>query len=149
MSEKPDVLLALYLDNIQYARHHENLRSTMSNLILVVGAALGAVITMDNKINSMDLPFIGFLVIIGLYGTFFSFRHFERFHSQYARARKLRAQLELAVDISISDMNKMADKEHAIRFPISHKWSLSYFWAAIPLSIALLGVALFVVWIVQ
>lgn len=140
MTGESDVLLSLYLDDIAYARHHEDLRSTVTNLILVIGAALGGLIGFDNNITDSDVPAAAFLIIVGICGAVFSYKHYERFHSHYARARELRKKLDALSGLGILEMKHKADEKHRQDFPMAHRLSVGWLWTAFPLSVSVLGV---------
>lgn len=140
MANDTDLLLALYLDDLAYARHHENLRSTITNLILVVGAALGGLIGFDQAIDSSDIPAAVFLIIVGVLGAIFCYKHYERFHSHYARAREFRTKLDDLTGLEIIKMKELADEKHRDKFPRAHRLSVGWLWTAFPLSVSVLGI---------
>lgn len=144
MSDHADVLLSLYLDDIAFARHHESLRSTITNLILAVGAALGALVGYDNKITCADVPAAVFLILVGLGGAAFSYKHYERFHSHYGRAREIRSKLDEISGLELKEMRNRADEKHRESFPRSYKWSAGRLWAAIPLCVSILGLLILI-----
>ncbi len=139
MADKTELLLALYLEDIAYARHHEDLRSTITNLILVIGAALAGFVGFDNKINNSDIPAAIFLIIVGLVGAIFSYKHYERFHSHYARAREFRSSLDSIGELNIGKMKAQADKKHRKQFPRAHRLSAGWLWTALPVAVSVLG----------
>lgn len=144
-----ELLLSLYLDDIAYARHHEDLRSTVTNLILAIGAALGGLIGFDEAINASDVPSATFLVMLGIGGAIFCYKHYERFHSHYARARELRLKLDSLSGLGILEMKRQADQKHREAFPITHKLSVGWLWTALPLSVSVLGMLVIVAALVQ
>lgn len=140
MASESELLLSLYLDDIAYARHHEDLRSMVTNLIIVVGAALGGIIGFDGIINGSDIPAAVFLIIVGICGAVFCYKHYERFHSHYARARELRKKLDTISGLGILEMKARADEKHRQEFPRAHRLSVGWLWTAFPLSVSVLGV---------
>src|SRR3712207_1575685 len=83
-----DVLWKFYQDYLTQMRHYEMQRSTVTNLLLLVAAAVLAFITYDKVLSRSDLPLTGLLVIIGLFGAAFSLKHYERTSFHIERARK-------------------------------------------------------------
>jgi len=140
MSDNTETLLAFYLEDIQYARHHEQLRSQATNIILAAGAVLGATIGFDDSISSADIPTAIFLILIGVFGAAFNFKHYERYNLHYARAREYRSELANTTGLKVVVMKEVADEKHRLNFPRSHKWRLVTFWCGMPLCVSMMGI---------
>jgi hypothetical protein len=94
-----DVLIPLYQEESNQARHHEEQRSTGANIIFAIAAALLAVISgvaaIDGGINRDLLPLTISLIALSIAGSLLSKKHFERSMQNYARANAYRDCLVL------------------------------------------------------
>jgi len=137
-----EVLLALFLDDIASARHHEGLRSTVANLTLVVGAAAGAFVGFDAKISMADLPAAALLIIVGVFGAMLSHKHYYLFHFHRERARPLREKLDQLTGLGLTEMKVKSDANTAARYPHMKEISAGFLWTIMPLSVSILGIAI-------
>ncbi len=138
MGDEADLLLAFYNEQTTQARHHEEQRATMTNVVLAVaGAATG--LTSFKDADVLHLPLALFLVGVGCYGAIFSAKHYERnrYHSELAR--QYRRTLERVMPGAKIDRDEVR-KEHAKKFPRLTSWRLNWFWVAIPLLAVALGI---------
>lgn len=53
-------------------------RTTITNLVMVLAAAVSAIILFDGRISLIDLPLTFFIIFLGLVGAVFTAKHFER-----------------------------------------------------------------------
>ena len=143
MPDAKDILWGLFQENINYARHHETLRGTVSNLIIVVSAGVVGIITFDRKIDILDLPLSLFLTAIGVFGAFFTAKHYERYRMHDARLNEIKKRLDALVpEAQVEDMESVAMATHLADFPIMAKLRLNHFWMFLHLLIASLGVVI-------
>ena len=61
-----ETLWRLYEDHYTQVRHYETQRSTVTNLLLTIAAALLAFITYDKALTRSDIPLTCLLFVIGL-----------------------------------------------------------------------------------
>ena len=146
MSEnQTNIMLCLYQEHLNQARHQENQRSTMTNLILIICTALLAGITLDKILSLTDLPLAIFLFTLGIYGAFFCAKYYERFRLHYERSRMVRKQLEKSVGLNTSsESQKAADLKTKEQFPIMFNVRLYWLWIILMLIISLVGLGLIV-----
>ena len=144
MSTDPNTFLELYKEELIYARHHELMRSQVTNIVLFSATAITAAIGFDQKFSEADVPAGLLLFLLGIFGSLFSFKHFERFHFHYSRAREYRDTLDKELNLNLEEKRNRADKNVRNKFPRAHKWSLRYFWSGLPLISALLGIMIVV-----
>lgn len=104
-----DALFELLKVQKDFAIHHENQRSTISNLLLTVAIILIGFITYDHDIARSDLPASFFLVIIGIFSCFFTLKNYERFRFHYS----LFTNYLLAIDAALqcNDLNNDEDRK--------------------------------------
>lgn len=144
-----DVLWKFYQEYYAQMRHYEMQRSTVTNLLLLVAAAILAFITYDKALSRSDLPLTGLLVIIGLFGAAFSLKHYERSSFHIERARKFRDKLDelLFESTLITHLKREADALHKKNHPILSRnyrgwWRVHRLWVVLHLLIAALGLLL-------
>jgi Ca2+/Na+ antiporter len=144
MSENQNsIMICLYQEHLNQARHQENQRSTMSNLILIICSALLAAVTLDKDLSLTDLPLTLFLFSLGVYGAVFSAKYYERFKLHYERSRIVRKQLEKIINsIDNKETQKAADIKTRKQFPIMFSLRLYWLWIILMLIISVVGLGL-------
>ena len=142
-----DVFWKMYLEHCTQGRHHETQRSTVNSAIVAVAAAVVGIVTFDKTIAApTDLPLALLLVALGAFGAGFSMKHYERFNLHMERARRHRDALDaLLKGQPLRRLKNEADLTHNGKFPRLHKWRLHYWWLALNLIVAIVGVALSVI----
>ena len=143
MNEENDILICMYQEHLKQARHQENQRSTMANLILIISTGLLGVIALDKTFSFSDLPLAIFLFFLGLYGAIFTIKYYERFKLHYERSRNIRKEFDRRFkDLGISGLQKEADKKTKEFFPIMFKLRLYWLWISLLLIVSILGLGL-------
>ena len=139
-----DVLLEMSYKEWEQARHLENQRATITNLVLLVAfVALGYI--SESGLSIQSLPIAIGLIALGLYGAVASEKLYERNQFHIERARLLRRKVYvLCPDIQIGELRDQADAIHESKFPRLSKIRLHYIWLALHLSISFTGVILVV-----
>jgi hypothetical protein len=94
VKDKIELLWRFYQEHCVWERHQESQRSTATNLVLVVAAAILSIITISKSIDMTDLPLTIFLVVLGVFGAILSMKHYERF----ARHQTLAGAYRVALD---------------------------------------------------
>ena len=144
--DRDEVIWKLYEDNRSYARFHEAQRSTATNLILVVSAGLLGLVTFDKNINLLDLPSVLLLSILGIFGSLFSAKQYERVRLHLNRARRYYIELDgLIPEAKIREIKQKGDEDTKKRFPRLSKMRLNYFWVALHLMISAIGFILTII----
>jgi hypothetical protein len=140
MADTIDVLLHYIEENWTQARQSENQRATISNLIVIIAAALSGVVT-QTGFNKNSLPLALIMIVFGIYGVIASAKLYERSKFHIERARKLRKRLdELCPDAQVSILQDAADVKHNRKYKILSKPIDNYVWVFLHIFIALLGV---------
>ena len=138
-----ELLWRLYADNREYARAHEEQRSTAANLVVAISAGLIGLATFDQKLTSADLPLTIFLMVVGFFGAVFSSKHYERTRLHLNRARQYLKRLnELFPEDRIVELQKQGDSENERAFPRLFHMKLNNLWNGFYLLISLLGLFL-------
>lgn len=86
--------MALLKEHYNHVRHYETQRSTVSNLIVIVAAAILAFVTHDNELTRADLPLTILLLFVGMFGIAFAAKYYERTKANADRYYKYRDKLD-------------------------------------------------------
>lgn len=155
---KKDVLLELHKEHYLQIRHYETQRSTVSNLLVIISAAILAFVTYDKALTFADFPLTFMLMIIGLFGAGFCIKYYERSTLNTYRVRKYRAELDKELFDSglIQPLIVEAAKLQEEKFPRLFEGSLSWIkvhrlWIFFHLLVAFLGLILTIstIWLPQ
>lgn len=136
MADDVDVLLKLCEEQWNQCRHLEMQRSMVTNFVITIAAAILAFIAHKGFVPA-SLPLGGFMFFLGLYGAVVSEKIYERW--QFTGNRALywcRRINELRPDAECLYLQDIADKEYC---HILQHLRLHWLWAALHLSISLLG----------
>jgi hypothetical protein len=140
---RSELLWRLYIDNREYARTHEGQRAMAANLIVAISAGLVGLATFDQKLTTADLPLTFFLMAVGLFGTVFSSKHYERTRLHLNRAKQFLKRLdELFPEDRILALQKQGDEDNNRAFPRLAKIKLNSLWNMFYTLISLLGFVL-------
>lgn len=154
----------MYDEHAQQARQHENQREKMTSIILVVVGALVTFVT-TTQFALYSLPASLFIVFVGLYGYFFSRKHYERNRLHTSILAEFRDEIDKEIGIiqpdpehpagkSCWEIRNRGEKRHYDYFPEpvreiqkdAKSWiarqRLHPFWSAIPLTAVFTGVLL-------
>lgn len=80
-----------YKEQQEWRRHHENLRSSATNIVLTVASAISAFILYDQTLNFYDVPLSVFVIFVGYVGAQLCDRHYERSQHHAAKADAIMA----------------------------------------------------------
>ncbi len=138
-----DIFIELYREHGLWSRHQESQRAFVSNLIITISAALIGLVVFDNQINKADTPATIFIALLGIFGTLFSYKYYERFHYHDSRIEAYKTELDKFIsEVNISDIEKKADETSKSKFRFLRKFGLFQFWIMFNLAILLLGLIL-------
>lgn len=141
--DKVETLKCFYQENCVFARHHEQLRATITNFIIVVAAALISLVTYDGSFSLTDLPITVFIFFLGVFGAVFSSKHYERIRLHLRRARKYREEIDkMTKGIKLSKLREKANKENEQKYGWLAKVKLNNFWIALHVLISIIGLIL-------
>jgi hypothetical protein len=143
--QEKELLWKLYQDHVTHARHHETLRATTTTVLLAVAAGVLGLLGAAHEwpLRYEQLPLALFLILLGVFGAFFSAKYHERFEFHMNRAREYRNVLEANLPgMGIDKLRPVADKKTELKHPWLYHRRLSAFWVWLHLLIAALGVLL-------
>ena len=140
MANESDILWGMYLEHTRQGRHHESLRSTMTNMSIAICAGVLGLFALDNSPTTIHIIFSFFLIFLGGFGAVFSATHYERFRMHMGRAKGYRDALEqLLPETNIKSIKRKADSRIIEKYPRLSKLRLFWFWVSIHLLIAVTG----------
>ncbi len=141
-SDRVNAIMQLWSDQRAQARWTEAQRATFSNLILLIGGvAIGFISQRGIRISSLfaAIP----LIALGVFGSLVTVKYHERYEYHLARANHY---LKLIADefpqISTRLIGNDAIIEHRSRYPRLSRLRLYQLWVALHSGIAITGVAL-------
>jgi uncharacterized membrane protein len=134
--------MEMYKEHTVMGRHHELQRERVTNLILLISAALLA-FAVNSKNLAALFPLGTLIAVLGLFGAIFSYKHYERFRLHTKIAGEFRDALEASlVGCKLREIRNSAVTAHEKIFPSSSKWRLHMFWVTLNLLVVLLGIVL-------
>lgn len=138
--KKIDVLLELYKQNDARAIHHQEQRSTVANLLLVLAGGLIALITVDQKIEHADLAPAGLLLLVGLFGAFWSAKQHERFAFYNNRAEEHWKEITRRLGYArLERLLKVAALKTKKEYPLLYRLRVWSLWVTLYFLIAGIG----------
>ncbi len=140
MSHPVETLLALYKEQTDQARHHEDQRATISNYALLLAGAVLGLINAD-ALRSAQLQLGCFLVITGCFGSFVTAKHYERSRYHARSAGSYRRRIEaLQPDTAIEREDIRSEQRR--EFPFLNGERLWTLWVSLHILVAVLGALL-------
>ncbi|GGT80913.1 hypothetical protein [Actinomadura citrea] len=143
-----EAIRAYWKEHREQLRQCETQRSTLTNLLIVITAALSALIV-QQRFSLYILPLCVFISMAGLYGAVAVSKYYERaaYHLSQARAltRELRERGVLGTDGKLV----RARADHYRAFPRMHRIRLHRLWVVLHLAIGSYGLSLMLVSVVM
>ncbi|MFD7681729.1 hypothetical protein [Streptomyces sp. NPDC060187] len=137
-----EAIRAYWKEHREQLRQCETQRSTLTNLLLVITAALSALVV-QQKFSTYVMPLCLFVALAGGYGAIAVSKYFERASYHLSQARALTRELvELGV-LSSDERLVQARADHYRSFPRLHRIRLHRLWVILHLAIVLYGLCLF------
>jgi len=134
------ILMDLYKDDCTQARHHEEQRSSVTNIIVAVSAGLIAFIAHGKQLHHAAWMPCSLLIFLGLYGALCSAKHYERAQRHGIRARAYREKVAaLCPTANLLEICDKAQKKTEHDFPCLARRKLYHLWIGLNLFISLLG----------
>ena len=142
MADDTQVLLAFCQEHWTQARHIENQRATISNLIIVVASIIVAFVSQQGLSLQM-LPLTILLIILGLFGAFITEKLYELFHFHHDKVRYWQKRInELNPNARLDELEKEANREHNNRYSRMRSIRLHYLWVLLHSAVVLVGTVL-------
>jgi hypothetical protein len=147
---RKDLLVGMYADLRQHARHAETLRSMVVNFMIVIASVLIAAITADGRIESSDMVPCLAVACVGLLGLIFAGSYTELHERNRLRALHFRNTLDrefLATpEPTVAQLIKESDAPHEAgqlyRWTRGLTGSTQRFWFVLPGLVLIAGASL-------
>ncbi|MFD5013707.1 hypothetical protein [Streptomyces chartreusis] len=142
-----EAIRAYWKEHREQLRQCETQRSTLTNLLLVITAALSALVV-QQEFTLNVVPLCLFVTLTGAYGAVAASKYFERASYHLSQARALTRELVERGVLGSDEKLVEAREEHYRRFPRLYRIRLHRLWVVLHLAIALYGLCLFAVCVV-
>lgn len=142
-----EAIRAYWKEHREQFRQCETQRSTLTNLLLVVTAALSGLIV-QQKFTLNVIPLCIFVAMTGVYGAVAVAKYYERASYHLTQARALTRNLADLGVLGPEDGLDRARLAHYDNFPRLHRIRLHLLWVGLHLAIALYGLTLLLVCVV-
>ncbi|MFB6642939.1 hypothetical protein ACFCYF_37600 [Streptomyces chartreusis] len=137
-----EAIRAYWKEHREQLRQCETQRSALTNLLLVITAALSALIV-QQKFSTYVMPLCLFVTVTGAYGAVAVSKYYERASYHLTQARALTKDLADRGVLGSDERLVRARADHYRRFPRMHRIRLHRLWVILHLAIALYGMCLF------
>jgi hypothetical protein len=139
MNDK-DFLLAMYSEQVEQARQHENMRANAANIVFGAGAVVaGFLYDNDAPHGEGRMLAIG-LILIGVFGVAIVAKHYERNRMHVAVAQEYRAALEERLPGSNVDrLRSQGRRTHKKAYWLLSELGLNWLWTAASLVFVMAG----------
>src|SRR5690349_1202200 len=115
MDESTEILLRVAEENWAKTRQHEDQRTAITGLIVVIAAAIQGGLTQTGFAKAA-LPLTITLIMLGLFGALACAKLYERSGLHSRRARLLRRRIdELHPSLQIETLLTISDEEHKLK----------------------------------
>lgn len=136
-----EAIRAYWKEHREQLRQCETQRSTLTNLLIVITAALSALIVQQH-FSPYVIPLCIFITLTGLYGAVAVSKYYERAAYHLTQARALTQDLvELGV-LGSAERLAQARADHYRAFPRLHRVRLHGLWVVLHLAIMIYGLTL-------
>lgn len=136
--------LRLYEGQIEHARHHENMRSQATNVVVAISAAMLAFLASDlGKSGAESYLSVAtglFIVALNLYGWLMSMKHYERSRLHIDVASQYRTVVSMMISDEAHDaeeLRRVAHNEHSKMFLTRVR--ASWLWSGMHILIGTIG----------
>ncbi|MGP3914252.1 hypothetical protein [Nonomuraea sp. 10N515B] len=143
-----EAIRAYWKEHREQLRQCETQRSTLSNLLIIITAALSALIV-QQRFSLYVLPLCVFISIAGLYGAVAVSKYYERASYHLSQARALTKDLAERGVLGTDERLVKARADHYRAFPRMHRFRLHRLWVALHFAIGLYGLSLLLVCVVM
>ncbi|MEU8076480.1 hypothetical protein AB0B31_13630 [Catellatospora citrea] len=128
MADRAEILLVMWKDHREQARQHENQRGIMTNVLVLLSAAVVAMIA-QLGLQPDAIPLTVTLMAVGSYGAVAAAKYYERFSASSAQCHHILTQL----DDTEPTLHLVADRLEAkqrqrMEFKVTSRLNLSHVW---------------------
>ncbi|MEV4890306.1 hypothetical protein AB0K48_13030 [Nonomuraea sp. NPDC055795] len=139
-----EAIRAYWKEHREQLRQCETQRSTLSNLLMVITAALSALIV-QQRFSLYVLPLCVFISMAGLYGAVAVSKYYERASYHLSQARALTKDLAERGVLGTDERLVQARADHYRAFPRMYRIRLHRLWVVLHFAIGLYGLSLLLV----
>lgn len=139
MSDPIDILINYIDRQWSQAQQSETQRSTITNYVLVMCAALQSLIVQ----RSFDMPSLALALLIaflGVFGIITSAKYYERFRSAASHVGRAMEKLQkVCPDVDLDEIETKSKAVHYKRYPYLSKLRLHWLWQWLHVGILFVG----------
>lgn len=140
-----DAWVRMYEEQVRHARYHESLRSSSTNIAVVVSAAVLGLFAAADLASDQRWMLALFLIVINAYGLMMSLKHYERSRLHHAVSGRYRNVISEATKFDSYVLNELrcaAHSEHKARRWLMWRVRAYWMWCGLHALLALLGAGL-------
>ncbi|RAJ11759.1 hypothetical protein [Olleya aquimaris] len=143
--EKNDLAWNLYLSEREFIKHHENQRTTASNILAAIAAGLIVALGTDELSIEISILISFLLAVMGFFGYVFCGKLYALIMLHAGRSYEYLKILDTNYkEIDVVAIKKLAKTKNKERFKRFGKLGLNTIWRTFHLFICLTGVGLFI-----
>jgi hypothetical protein len=143
MNISEEAILTYWKEHREQLRQSETQRSTLTNFLLVITAALSALIV-HQGFSGGAMPLCVFIIVLGVYGALTVAKYYERASYHLSQARALTSTLVSMGCLGPEEELDKSRADHYRRFPRLHRLRLHHLWVVLHFGTSLYGTALLI-----
>jgi len=148
--EKNDLAWNLYLSEREFIKHHENQRTTASNILAAIAAGLIVALGTDELSVEISILISFLLAVMGFFGYVFCSKLYALIMLHASRSYGyLKILDENFKEVDVVTIKKTAKEKNKDRFKRFGKLGLNMIWRLFHLFICLTGLGLFIFYIIK
>ena len=145
-----ELIWNLYLSERDFIQHHENQRTTVSNILGAISAGLIVAIGTGNLSNEIQILISFILFVIGLFGYLFCFKLYALITLHATRSYEyLKILDENYMEIDVDEVKNISKNKNKQKFKKIDTLGLNTIWNIFHLFISLTGIGLIIYFIVK
>src|SRR5712692_3879927 len=114
--DKQTLLIAVYKENAEQARHHEQQRGKITSIVAQTTGVILGLLTVSKEgtveTHALYVLIAGFLIVLGILGSVIILKHSERAELHRKRIGRIRERLSDLSGEKLKELNIGADAEH-------------------------------------
>lgn len=142
MNDETEILLKFCEEQWKQARHVEDQRAAVSNLIIITSSVIIGLVSQQGLSERM-LPMTILLIVLGLFGAIITEKLHELFYYHHDKAQAWQNRInELNPNARINETEKIAMESHSTLFRSLRQIRLYQLWKFLQIAVALIGTTL-------
>lgn len=139
--DKRDLLWSLYMSEREFITHHENQRTSASNILGAIAAGLVVALGTDKLSSTVEIIISILLIIMGFFGFIFCAKLYALIKLHAERSYAYLGEIDDQINgVDIAALKTKAKKRYTAKFKIFSGIPLNKIWAGFHLSILFAGV---------